>query len=100
MSRKQSIKAGKGVVGITNIQTSNFWSNGRRRKRGVGSGVIYKKAGDAVFIVTNHHVVEGATELEVTLADGTKVAGDLAAEVMFGQTWLLLKLVLKELRMS
>ena len=70
-------KAGKGVVGITNIQTSNFWSNGQGGGDGVGSGVIYKKAGDAVFIVTNHHVVEGATQLEVTLADGTKVAGDL-----------------------
>ena len=70
-------KAGKGVVGITNIQTSNFWSNGQGGSDGVGSGVIYKKAGDTVFIVTNHHVVEGATQLEVTLADGTKVAGDL-----------------------
>ena len=71
-------KAGQGVVGITNIQTSNFWSSNGSEEAGVGSGVIYKKAGDTVFIVTNHHVVEGATELEVTLADGTKTPGKLS----------------------
>ncbi|HEY4553276.1 MAG TPA: trypsin-like peptidase domain-containing protein [Bacillaceae bacterium] len=71
-------KAGKGVVGITNIQTSNFWSQGQGgQEAGVGSGVIYKKAGDTVFIVTNHHVVEGASQLEVTLEDGTKVKAKL-----------------------
>lgn len=68
-------KASKGVVGITNLQSANFWSNGQTEEAGVGSGVIYKKAGDVIYIVTNHHVVEGASELEVTLADSTKVPG-------------------------
>ncbi|HBZ11016.1 MAG TPA: PDZ domain-containing protein [Bacillus bacterium] len=70
-------KAGKGVVGITNIQTANFWSTGQESQQavGVGSGVIYKKEGDKAYIVTNHHVVEDATELEVTLSDGRKVPG-------------------------
>jgi len=68
-------KAGKGVVGITNIQSVNFWSaTGEEQEAGVGSGVIYKKAGDTAYVVTNNHVVEGATQLEVTLPDGTKVA--------------------------
>ncbi|MFC4411676.1 S1C family serine protease [Chungangia koreensis] len=62
------------VVGITNIQTSkDFWSQSERTmEAGTGSGVIYKKAGDKAYVVTNHHVVEGAQQLEVTLADGTK----------------------------
>ncbi len=64
-------KAGKGVVGITNIQAANFWSTGSN-EGGVGSGVIYKKSGDKAYIVTNHHVIEGASELEVTLSDGEK----------------------------
>ncbi|WP_313428347.1 S1C family serine protease [Siminovitchia terrae] len=70
-------KAGKGVVGITNIQTANFWTTGQEGQQavGVGSGVIYKKQGDKAYIVTNHHVVEDATELEVTLSDGRKVPG-------------------------
>src|SRR5690606_9824589 len=71
-------RASKGVVGITNIQSANFWSGtGQEQEAGVGSGVIYKKAGDAAYIVTNNHVVEGATQLEVTLPDGTKVAAKL-----------------------
>lgn len=73
-------KAGKGVVGITNIQTANFWSNGTEDNEqavGVGSGVIYKKADNKGFIVTNNHVVEDATQLEVTLSDGRKVPGKL-----------------------
>jgi serine protease Do len=62
------------VVGITNIQTAtDFWSQSERTmEAGTGSGVIYKKAGDRAYVVTNHHVVEGAQQLEVTLADGTK----------------------------
>lgn len=70
-------RAGKSVVGITNIQATSFWSNSENHEAGVGSGVIYKQANDVVYIVTNHHVVEGATQLEVTLSNGTKVAAEL-----------------------
>lgn len=76
---KAVAKAGKGVVGITNIQTANFWSTGQEGQQavGVGSGVIYKKEGGKAYIVTNQHVVEDATQLEVTLSDGKKVQGEL-----------------------
>src|SRR5690606_40733945 len=60
-------KAGKSVVGITNLQVASFWSSGESTEAGTGSGVIYKRAGDSVYIVTNHHVVEGASQIEVTL---------------------------------
>ena len=67
-------KAGDAVVGITNIQTTSFWSQeGDGQEAGTGSGVIYKKENDKAFIVTNNHVIEGANQLEVTLADGTKI---------------------------
>ena len=67
-------KAGDAVVGITNIQSSSFWlQEGGNQEAGTGSGVIYKKAGDKAYIVTNNHVIEGADQLEVTLADGTKI---------------------------
>ena len=42
-----------------------------------GSGVIYKIDGDSAYIVTNTHVVDGAEQIEIMLADGTKVIGDL-----------------------
>ena len=49
---------------------------GGNQEAGTGSGVIYKKAGDMAFIVTNNHVIEGANQLEVTLADGTKIPAE------------------------
>ncbi|WP_394140494.1 S1C family serine protease [Cytobacillus oceanisediminis] len=73
-------KAGDAVVSITNIQTAGFWSNENNaggQPAGTGSGVIYKKEGNTAFIVTNHHVVEGAQELEVSLPDGTKIPARL-----------------------
>jgi S1-C subfamily serine protease len=39
-------------------------------QEGTGSGFFYDRAG---HIITNYHVIEGAEELEVTLADGTMV---------------------------
>lgn len=67
------------VVGITNMQTvRDFWSSTETtQESGTGSGVIYKKAGDKAYIVTNHHVVENAQQLEITFDDGTKVDGKL-----------------------
>ena len=41
---------------------------------GVGSGIIYREDG---YIVTNNHVVEGATEVSVAFADGTTEAGEV-----------------------
>ena len=42
-----------------------------------GSGVIYKKEGDTAYIVTNTHVINGAKKVDIRLADGTKVPGDI-----------------------
>ncbi len=39
------------------------------RRPGLGSGVLVRRQGDEVFVLTNHHVVEGAEEIEITLAD-------------------------------
>lgn len=62
------------VVGITNIQeVTDFWNQkATEQEAGSGSGVIYKSEGDKAYVITNYHVVEGAKQLEVTLADGTK----------------------------
>ena len=76
-------KTGDAVVGITNIQETNFWgSTGQNSDKGsaeagTGSGVVYKKSGGKAYIVTNNHVIEGASELEVTLSDGTKLPAEL-----------------------
>jgi serine protease Do len=68
-------KVSDAVVGVVNIQEAGFWSQGG--EAGTGSGVIYKKANGKAFIVTNHHVVEGASQIEVSLKDGTRVPAKL-----------------------
>lgn len=67
------------VVGITNLQRGqDFWNQSDAPQAiGTGSGVLYKKENGKAYIVTNHHVVEEAEELEVTLDDGTKIIGKL-----------------------
>ncbi len=76
-------KTSDAVVGITNIQETNFWgsagpeSDTGSAEAGTGSGVVYKKSGGKAYIVTNNHVIEGASELEVTLSDGTKLPAEL-----------------------
>ncbi|MEG9298404.1 trypsin-like peptidase domain-containing protein [Mangrovibacillus sp. Mu-81] len=72
-------KSSDSVVGISNIRSQSFWgqTESQDQQAGTGSGVIYKKAGNKAYIVTNNHVIEGADQLEVTLADGTKVPATL-----------------------
>lgn len=72
-------KTSAAVVGITNLQEANdFWSSSQgEQEAGTGSGVIYKTEGDRAFVVTNHHVVDGATSIEVTLEGGKKVKAEL-----------------------
>lgn len=61
------------VVGITNKSLTYDWYNRPRVvEKGSGSGVIFHPDG---YIATNHHVVEGASELVVTLADGQSYPG-------------------------
>jgi len=43
-----------------------------RELRGIGTGMIINKDG---FILTNHHVVSGANEIEVILSDGSQYTG-------------------------
>lgn len=42
-----------------------------------GSGVIYKKEGESAYLVTNTHVINGAKKVDIRLADGTKVPGEI-----------------------
>lgn len=70
-------KAADAVVGISNIQGTGFWEGSNGQEAGTGSGVIYKKEGGKAYVVTNHHVVEGASSLEISLTDGTKIPATL-----------------------
>jgi serine protease Do len=66
-------KVGPTVVGITNkAYVRDFFNRVQLAERGYGSGVIYDKSG---LIVTNNHVVDGASEIIVSLADGRSAQG-------------------------
>ncbi len=66
-------KVGPAVVGITNkAYVRDIFNRVQLTERGTGSGVIYDKRG---YIATNNHVVEGASEIIVSLTDGRTVKG-------------------------
>jgi serine protease Do len=71
--------AGRAVVSIKtesqdrrSLQAGKETPKGEPPQRGVGSGVIVDSHG---FVLTNHHVIERADEIEVTLADGRTFRG-------------------------
>ena len=67
-------RVGPAVVGITNKTIVRDWFNNPVQTEGVGSGVIFREDG---YIVTNNHVIDGAKEIIVSLADGRSLQGKL-----------------------
>ena len=65
---------GPAVVGITNKAVARDAFNRTFATEGVGSGVIFREDG---YIVTNNHVIAGASEIIVSLSDGNTVNGKL-----------------------
>lgn len=79
------------VVGVVNIQhQGNFWEqqggkNGQngQNQTGTGSGVIYKKADGYAYVITNHHVIDGADTVEVVLSSGNHVEAEILGSDLF-----------------
>ncbi|MFC4558451.1 S1C family serine protease [Virgibacillus kekensis] len=73
------------VVGVINIQhQGNFWEQQENQQEaGTGSGVIYKKNNGYAYVITNHHVIEGADEVEVVLSDGTHISAEVIGSDLF-----------------
>ncbi len=62
------------VVHIRNIGSKERKGNKKNGAESIGSGFIISSDG---YIISNHHVAEGARELLVTLDDGTVLKADL-----------------------
>lgn len=62
------------VVHIRNVGNKEASKNRGDRNESMGSGFIISSDG---YIITNHHVAEGAKELFVTLDDGTILSAEL-----------------------
>jgi hypothetical protein len=63
-----------GVVNITSIVLEHDFFFNTIPRQGVGSGSIIDHRG---YVLTNHHVIEDARKLEVTLANGKKYNASL-----------------------
>lgn len=71
------------IVGVINMQKSTNLDdlfNGKASKSkeaGIGSGVIYQISDGSAYIVTNNHVVDGASEIKVQLHNSKQVDAKL-----------------------
>ncbi len=72
------------VVGVINIQQQgDFWQQQESNEAGEGSGVIYKNEDGTAYVVTNHHVIEGADSVEVVLYDETHLEAEIIGSDVF-----------------
>ena len=77
------------VVSITNISVQELrqyygwfgfngeWRTIQRETSSCGSGVIVARSASALYIVTNHHVIEGARTLSVGFVDGAAAEAEV-----------------------
>ncbi|MGL4738764.1 MAG: S1C family serine protease [Cellulosilyticaceae bacterium] len=65
-------RVGPSVVSIKNNRTVATWA-GEFNESGLGSGVIFHEDDQKIYIISNAHVVDGASNLIVTFLGNTKV---------------------------
>jgi len=67
------------VVSVISSQAFVFEEDGpeTEQETGIGSGIVYRKEGGVAWIVTNHHVIDAASSLEVVLSDGKRLEAEL-----------------------
>lgn len=72
------------VVGVITISDGRtFLFQEESPVEGSGSGVIYKIDGDKAYIVTNHHVIQGADALEIVLSNDRRVEAKLLGSDLY-----------------
>ncbi|ENH95950.1 serine protease [Gracilibacillus halophilus YIM-C55.5] len=72
------------VVGVVNVQSGmSLWDQEEENQQGIGSGVIYKIDNSSAYIITNHHVIQGADQVEIMLPDESRVEASIVGSDMF-----------------
>jgi len=82
LQKKTSSSTLGGILGgddssDSSSSSSSNSSSSKLEEYSEGSGLIYKKSGDAAYIVTNNHVVSGSSAIRVIMSDGTKLSAKL-----------------------
>lgn len=71
------------IVGVINMQKATSFDDllqgksTKAQEAGIGSGVIYQINNDSAYIVTNNHVIDGASQIKVQLHNGKQVEAKL-----------------------
>lgn len=71
------------IVGVINMQKATSFDDllqgksTKAQEAGVGSGVIYQINNNSAYIVTNNHVIDGASQIKVQLHNGKQVEAKL-----------------------
>ncbi|MCD7839964.1 MAG: trypsin-like peptidase domain-containing protein [Erysipelotrichaceae bacterium] len=69
-------KAQESTVGVLTYENDT--------SSGSGSGVIYKVDGTTVYVITNHHVIEDASKIEVVYSNGEYITAELVGSDEYG----------------
>lgn len=72
-------KAKPAVVSVINLQsqTNLFGNESSLAEAGTGSGVIYKTDDKYAYVITNNHVIDKATEVQVNTSEGDSVEAEI-----------------------
>ncbi len=68
------------IVSITSFTQYNDFFNNTINYESPGSGIIFHKTADEVFIVTNYHTIENADAIGVAVEDNEPVMAELIAK--------------------
>ncbi len=68
------------IVNISMVEQQRGWFNQIYESEGAGSGIIYDKNDEKIFIVTNNHVVADASQVSVSITGKESVKATLVGK--------------------
>lgn len=74
ITETNTIKESVGKIYDSTVVVENYQ---RGSKAGYGSGFIYKKDKNTIYVMTNHHVIEDSDSLKVVTMDGESIEAEL-----------------------
>lgn len=72
--------ASPSIVSITTLNDSVDWFNNTTTYKGIGSGIIFHKTSNEVFIATNYHVIENASKIGIVIGDNEPIEAKIVGK--------------------